>query len=71
MAVFWDASPYSLVYIDVSKELNAPVITTMSISTRLHGVTSQKTAIFILVTLRTSSINGNNNLKPVNHVGLM
>jgi hypothetical protein len=53
MAVFWVAAPCSLVeFTDVSKVLATSIIRT---STRLHGATTKKTAVFILTAVRTSN----------------
>jgi hypothetical protein len=56
MTVFWDVEPYSLV--DVYRSfrgrrvaLMMEAVSTSETSTRLHGATSQKTAIFIIVKL--------------------
>jgi hypothetical protein len=48
MTGFWDFAPYSLVATDVSEALAASIIRAI---TRPHG-TSQKTVVFILVTVR-------------------
>jgi hypothetical protein len=62
MAVFWDVAQCSL----VSKVLTASIIALImeavstqkrrSISTRLHGAASQKTAIFIFLAVRTCNL---------------
>lgn len=55
--VFYDVAPCSL--LDVSEELTASVTitlmmeTSINMSTRLHGSTSEKTTIFILVAMIT------------------
>jgi hypothetical protein len=50
-SVFWVAVPFSLVeFIDVSEVLAVSNI--RKTSTRLHGATSQNTAIFMLAAVR-------------------
>jgi hypothetical protein len=52
MTVFWDAALCSLVEMtDVSEVLTASII--RAISTRLYDTTSQKTAIFLLTTVKS------------------
>jgi hypothetical protein len=63
MAVFWDVAPRILVDIDRSFReavfliremmMKALSFSETSINIVLHGVTSQKTAIFILVSVKT------------------
>jgi hypothetical protein len=64
MAVFWDVAPCSLVDTERSfrggysfhHQGDAP-LKRRTISTRLHGATAQKTAIFTLVAVRTWNVN--------------
>jgi hypothetical protein len=64
MAVFWDVAPCSLVdneqrfrkaYCPIIRVMMMEAVRSsdMSISTRLHGATSQKIAIFIRIAVRT------------------
>jgi hypothetical protein len=58
MAVVWDVAACSLVELnDVSEVLAASIIRTMmeTANTRLHGRTTQKTAMFVLTAVRTSN----------------
>jgi hypothetical protein len=67
MVLFWDVAPCSHILTDVSEMLIASIIRVtkviafiikiaylkrLQISKRLHGATSQKTAIFIPVAMR-------------------
>jgi hypothetical protein len=75
MAVFWDRALRSLVDTDVLEEPTACIIRVnhsdnrssklfrnigQYLPTKLHGVTSQKTAVFIPVAVKTSYLTGNN-----------
>jgi hypothetical protein len=54
IVVFWDVAPYSLV--DIDRRFAEAKLKCRSISTRLHGATCQKIAIFIFDVVRTSNL---------------
>jgi hypothetical protein len=57
--VFWDVSREALVIIDVLEELSATIIRVPKIvEIEPHGVSSQKTAFFIVTAVKTSNLTG-------------